>query len=138
MVLLAAVLLSALLIRFKLPAAFLGFGVVSALVAFSLAYRPNVVLVNRFTRYAGKVSYSGYLMHFWVVDVLRERLPQAGFFHSLPALAQYFLFVVAATAGTLIVATITYQFVEKPGRNIGRRIIQRVKSTKVASDALRR
>jgi peptidoglycan/LPS O-acetylase OafA/YrhL len=138
LLLVAAVLLSAILIRFKLPAAFLGFGVVSALVAFSLAYRPNVVLVNRFTRYAGKVSYSGYLMHFFVVDVLREHLSHAGFSQSIPALVRYFIFVGVATAGTLIFATITYQFVEKPGRNIGRRVIQHLKAAPVVEDAIRR
>ena len=134
----AAIFLAAVLIRFKLPTAYIGFGVVSALVAFSLAYRPNIVLVNGLTRYAGKVSYSGYLMHFWVVDVLREHLPSARFFQSIPALGQYFLFVGAATAGTLMVATVTYQFVEKPGRNIGRKVIQRLKVVPAGADAPRR
>ena len=138
LLLVGAGLLSAVLIRFKVPAAYLGFGVVSALVAFSLAYRPNAILVNRFTRYAGKVSYSGYLMHFFVVDELRDFLPRMAFLQSIPALVRYFIFVGVATAGTLLFATITYQFVEKPGRNIGRRVIQHLKARPVGADAMRR
>jgi peptidoglycan/LPS O-acetylase OafA/YrhL len=124
LLLLAAILFSAVLIRFEPPMAFIGFGVVSVLVAFSIAYRPNIVLVNAFTRYAGKVSYSGYLMHFFVLDVLCDLLLRARVFVTSPPIVQYFLTVASVTAGTLVVASLTYQFVEKPGRNIGRRAIQ--------------
>jgi peptidoglycan/LPS O-acetylase OafA/YrhL len=97
-------------------------GTVFAVLAGALALRPSRLFVNAATRYLGDISYSGYLVHFAVLDtaerVLRHFTPLAR--HPLSHLAVLYAGVVA---GTVVVATITHRLVERPGRDAGRRLI---------------
>jgi peptidoglycan/LPS O-acetylase OafA/YrhL len=126
LLLIVAALLSGLLVLFQPPMAFIGYAVVAAVVALSLAFHPNVLLVNRLTRYAGKVSYSGYLIHFAIVETLRDLSVWSRTAQTLPALLQYLVFAIVAMVLTLGISTVTYKLIEEPGRNIGRRIIHRL------------
>jgi peptidoglycan/LPS O-acetylase OafA/YrhL len=95
--------------------------------AMLLAYRPTRLLVNPFTRYIGKVSYSVYLTHFvglhlfmWASHVWYE--PWKG---ARPS----FLLAYPCVLGiATIISTITFRMVEVPGQSLGRRLIARLES----------
>lgn len=93
-------------------------------LALALASYPIRLLVNRVTRYVGELSYSAYLVHFAVLDGCVKLL------NAIPAISHHPLFylvllVLAGAAGTIVVSICTYRFIERPGREIGRRLIAR-------------
>jgi peptidoglycan/LPS O-acetylase OafA/YrhL len=96
----------------------------SALVL-GLAIKPSAIFVNRLTLFAGKISYSIYLLHpptvFFLEPVYR-RIYAAG----LP-LSASFLLCVGLTLGTvMLVASMTYRWVEAPGMRLGKRLLARL------------
>jgi peptidoglycan/LPS O-acetylase OafA/YrhL len=97
-------------------------GSVFAILAAGLALYPTSILVNSGTRYLGSISYSGYLVHFVVLDVaervIRHFSPLARY--PLPYLAVLYAAVVL---GTVLLATATYRLVEVPARRAGRTLI---------------
>jgi peptidoglycan/LPS O-acetylase OafA/YrhL len=97
-------------------------GTAFAIFAAGLALHPSSFLVNGFTRYLGDISYSGYLVHFAVLDVaervLRHFTPLARY--PLPHLAVLYGAVVF---GTILVATVTTRLIERPARGTGRSLI---------------
>lgn len=76
--------------------------------------RHSAVLSNPVTAYLGAISYSVYLIHGQTYDAVRSVVP--------PALA-----VPLAMIATLILASLTYRFVERRGIDLGRDIANRLK-----------
>jgi peptidoglycan/LPS O-acetylase OafA/YrhL len=102
------------------------FPVAFVLLAWSLADRPNALLVNRVTCYLGTVSFSSYLSHFAVLDLITsgfKRLP-ASTLQSIPPSGQLVAVIAGTLAGTLLISTITYRLIEVPGQELGRRLIR--------------
>ena len=109
---------------YPLPKQHVAYGVVFVLLAWSLSLHPFRVLVNPFTRHMGMVSFSGYLTHFFVLDMLSPRLP--GLFGKLAASggnAELGLLVALALIVTLLLSTVTYYLVEIPGQHCGKAFI---------------
>jgi peptidoglycan/LPS O-acetylase OafA/YrhL len=93
------------------------------LLLVGLAKRPVWLLVNRVTCYVGKVSYSAYLTHFGVLFWLnqfmpRELVPVRNLATNVLNFHLKFLVIVLVTVG---VSTITYQLIEKPTLQLGKR-----------------
>lgn len=118
MLLLAAVVLAQL--RLAPPSTF--WGSLFAILAAGLALHPLSFLVNSCTRYLGNISYSGYLVHFVVLDlaerVIRHFTPITR--HPLLHLAALYAAVVF---GTVLLATATNRLIEEPARVLGRSLI---------------
>jgi peptidoglycan/LPS O-acetylase OafA/YrhL len=97
-------------------------GSVLAVLVFVLALHPSRLLVNAFTRYVGEISYSGYLVHFVVLEIADRVL------HHFTTIARFPLvylpvLYVAAVIGTILLATITNRLLESPARAVGRSLI---------------
>jgi peptidoglycan/LPS O-acetylase OafA/YrhL len=91
--------------------------------AWAIALQPVKLLVNRVTRYLGKISFSGYLTHTAVI-LLTMRL----LYHGSPQVAglgNFAILLVASLILTVIFSTVTYQLVEAPGQAIGKWLIAR-------------
>jgi len=87
--------------------------------------KPVSFFVNRLTRFAGKVSYSIYLLHpstiLFLFPVYRW-IYGAGFPLTVSFLACY-----AVTLAVVIsLAAITFRWIEKPGMRLGKRLIERL------------
>lgn len=96
-------------------------------LALSLALNPVPLLVNKFTCYLGKISYSSYLVHFFVIrfiNYLEYRFGVIGYSVSYPG-SYYLARLLVALAFTMAVASITYYAIEVPGIALGKRIINR-------------
>jgi peptidoglycan/LPS O-acetylase OafA/YrhL len=111
----------------RLPIAYFWFSCEFALLALGLSRAPFWVLVNPASRYVGKVSFSAYLVHFLVLDLISQPLNRAceslGIAHAgaLP----YTVLYVCGVLLTVLIASATYQAVELPGQRFGKVLIHR-------------
>lgn len=96
--------------------------------SFSLALVPNKYLVNSFTKGLGKISYSIYLTHWGCVYFLSIMLPQTLLAPSLGITAggKYFLTFLLLLSMSSSLSWVTYKFIEKPGQDWGRRLIDKL------------
>lgn len=82
-------------------------------------------LVNRVTGFYGKISYSVYLSHAITIFLMS---PVFGFIysHTVYVTAAYAISLATALIVITALSYVTYQYIETPGNNIGRRIIRRL------------
>lgn len=110
------------------PVSYFWYSCAFAGLAYALALRPFVVIVNPATRYVGKVSYSAYITHFLVVGeisrALAEPLSRPLFAHH-PA-ATFLGVYGICLLGTVALSSLTHALVEVPGQNAGRWAIRRL------------
>ncbi|RQS10033.1 acyltransferase [Burkholderia sp. Bp8998] len=100
-----------------------------------LAIKAPVILVNRVTRFYGKISYSVYLSHATTI-FLMSKLFTAIYSHFAYVTVAYFLSIATALAAVTLVSSLTYRFVETPGNNLGKaaiRAIQRWRTSNLAT-----
>ncbi|MGY4468378.1 peptidoglycan/LPS O-acetylase OafA/YrhL [Bradyrhizobium sp. LB9.1b] len=90
-----------------LPVGF-GIGVFTYFVA---VYKPRLV-VNPVTRYVGKISFSVYLFHFWMIAYVREHLVPL-WQNANPYFAAACFYISALTL-SCVVASLTYRLFEIP------------------------
>jgi peptidoglycan/LPS O-acetylase OafA/YrhL len=139
LLLLAVYLLAS--VTFSDTALYLGhvlFGIAFLLLAWSLALHPAPWLVNPITQHMGKVSFSAYLSHFAVLDLVERGL--AGHVPSFAALGpdvQFAAFVAVCTALTVAVSTITYRLIEVPGQEFGRSLIRSLEARETLNEQTR-
>lgn len=104
-------------------------GIAAAAVLLALMLRPWRFLVNRFTRFIGKISYSVYLFHFFfcgIVDritVHASRHPDMWYGHLYGTWQGFALTVLAIFGLSVPFCTLTWMYIEEPFIRLGRRII---------------
>lgn len=98
------------------------------LLTFALANRPLKLFVNPLSKHSGKVSYSMYIIHFAVIEFFTARN-----FFGLSSLGNSgtVIAIVIVFAISVLLATITYNYIEKPGIALGTRIITRLEKKAV-------
>ncbi len=106
-----------------------------ALLVLAVLLHPWPALVNRFTILVGKLSFSLYLLHFYVARFVERVLIHLGTRSHLASTAP---FQVAAEylltlAITLPLAALTWTFLEKPGIRLGQRVIRYLEGRATAS-----
>jgi peptidoglycan/LPS O-acetylase OafA/YrhL len=93
----------------------------------ALSIHPWSLLVNSFTRFIGKISYSMYLIHFFILRIIAFLLARTlSRSHSQLIFRQHAGFVVvylALLALSTCVCVLSWKFIEQPGIRLGRRII---------------
>ncbi|HVR86666.1 MAG TPA: acyltransferase [Planctomycetota bacterium] len=111
----------------RVPMAYFLFSCGFVLLGLGLSLRPLSILVNPISRFAGKVSYSAYLTHFFVVEQLTWRISNQGILGQMerhPVLALLLAYLLCL-AGTLAISTLTHYLIEVPGQNLGKGLIRR-------------
>jgi len=106
------------------PRAVFLYGGAFALLALCLYRQPYRWLVNRPLQHIGKISFSGYLTHFFMLQVARKVLAKVHAGDHLNPDLYFVATVVLALAGTVLVSSATYRLVEVPGQALGKRLIQ--------------
>ena len=102
------------------------FAIWFAILTFCLANMQPAILVNRVICRLGQVSFSAYLIHFVVIDVLMRLLVHAPrWITPLSPTGTMFLAVlfVSALAITAVASELTYRFIEKPMIALGHKTI---------------
>lgn len=102
------------------------YGLAFGLITLCLYRQPYRWLVTVPLRHIGKISFSGYLVHFFMLQVARKLLARIHAGDRLSPDLYFVATVVVALAGTVVLATITYHLVEVPGQALGKRLIQRL------------
>lgn len=95
------------------------FALGATLLAWSLVQRPVVVLVNPVLCFLGKISFSIYLAHFAVLDLLAPLFSHAV---QLPGRLQFPTLLAVSLAAVVPISALTYRLVEFPGQQWGRRL----------------
>jgi peptidoglycan/LPS O-acetylase OafA/YrhL len=94
----------------------------------ALAVWPWRLFVNPLTAWIGRLSYSIYLVHPYLRSAVSSTLEWLSLHHSIPVYGSYLgllLTLALFLGGSLLVAAVTYSFVEKPGIRLGKWLIQR-------------
>jgi peptidoglycan/LPS O-acetylase OafA/YrhL len=102
-----------------------------AALVWGLSIVPWRILVNPVTRYLGAVSFSAYLVQFWVLDEIRPWIVSTGTRGTL----RFGLTFAVATVLTIAAASVTYRLVEKPGMALGKRVVERIERSRAPSIA---
>ena len=97
------------------------FGLYFLLLTYSLGQGGFKVLSNKPMRYIGTISYSAYLVHFAVLDLIVHlwQWPKSG-------TASFLLFFICVIAATIVVASTTYHLIEKPLTKVGHKVARRI------------
>jgi peptidoglycan/LPS O-acetylase OafA/YrhL len=93
------------------------------LLALSLHHCPVPLYVNRFTILTGKLSYSIYLIHWLVLELMRPLLRKYLLAQGDGSSLLCFALVLAPSIG---ISLLTHRFIETPGINLGKLIIARI------------
>jgi peptidoglycan/LPS O-acetylase OafA/YrhL len=112
------------------PRAVFAYGAAFALLALCLYRQPYRWLVSVPLQHIGKISFSGYLTHFFMLQVARKLLARLHAGDHLAPDAYFLATVVIALAGTVLLSSLTYRYVEVPGQALGKRVIQAMARTK--------
>lgn len=99
-----------------------------ALFTLGLSIVPAGQLVNPFTKYLGKISYSLYLNHPTIVLLLIPVYRQI-YAVRMPITFQYGACIALTLAVLIVASSITYRLVEAPGMQAGSWLIRRLNSS---------
>jgi len=89
-----------------------------ALISLALSIKPLKLFVNPITAFLGKISYSVYLLHFAVIQLLDWAM-EHGYIMGVTGR----MFFPAVLVLTCIVSYLTFIFIEQPGQSLGRALI---------------
>jgi peptidoglycan/LPS O-acetylase OafA/YrhL len=96
----------------------------------SLSIHPWPILVNSFTRFVGKISYSIYLVHFfviilvsWLLDRVSRMDPYGTSRYIMHRPAGFALVFVLLLGISVPLCMLSWRFIEQPGIRLGRRWI---------------
>jgi peptidoglycan/LPS O-acetylase OafA/YrhL len=104
-------------------------GIIFAFLALTLSIYPIRILVNRIVIQLGKISFSMYLTHFFVLDLF-QKLGINTFFKTGDVSSMlYYLCVIIATAS---LSYILYLTIERKGIFFGKRLIDRLEQKSFA------
>jgi peptidoglycan/LPS O-acetylase OafA/YrhL len=100
-------------------------GFAFSLLLLSLALFPTRLIVNRWTRFYGKISYSLYLVY---PVLLIPLVPTFVYIchSSLPIMISFGICLILSLLVSTPAAMFTYRFVESPGMKYGREVIARI------------
>ena len=116
------VLAAVVLAQLRLGPHSMFWGSLFAILAAGLALYSPSLLVNAYTRYLGTISYSGYLVHFVVLDLAERVIQHFTALTRSPLLHLAALYAVVVF-GTVLLAIVMNRLVEEPARGVGRSLI---------------
>jgi peptidoglycan/LPS O-acetylase OafA/YrhL len=107
------------------------------LLLLGLSFHPAKMFVNPFTRYLGVLSFSAYLVHFAALHGVRSLLSSSPFWPRMPFgdIGRFACLMVATLALTIAISWATHRWIEKPGIELGRRIIHRLEARQTSGPA---
>ncbi len=104
-----------------LPKHFL-FSVDFGIFALSLYFYPSKILVNRIIKWIGKLSFSIYLSHFAILELMRVVFPGGFILGGNHGFVMGFILVLFLSSA---VSAFTYWMIESPGIRFGKHLIQK-------------
>jgi peptidoglycan/LPS O-acetylase OafA/YrhL len=107
------------------------FGIGFMLLAIGLSKGKNKFLINPLLIHIGKISYSMYLVHFAVLHVMQKVMRKLFIIYPIENVyANFTIMYLSVIIITVIISTVTYNRIEIPFQNLGKRLIKKVESRK--------
>jgi len=96
-------------------------------LALALSRHEYKIVVNHFTTYLGKISFSMYLSHFAVLHWLTRfhLIDYLPVHNSSSAVANYIIRLIIVLSASMLISTFLYHFIELPAQKIGYRLIKK-------------
>tara|TARA_R110001583_G_scaffold7158_5_gene35650 strand:+ start:20711 stop:21109 length:399 start_codon:yes stop_codon:yes gene_type:complete len=101
------------------------YGIAFLILALSLHFSANRILVNKATVFIGKLSFSIYLVHFLIIEIFKIVFTKLPFIDLLQNDIKFTFAYLLVILLSCFVSIFTYKVIEKPGINIGKMIINR-------------
>lgn len=111
------------------PSHFL-FGLGFTLLAYGLGVREKHFLVNRFIIFIGKISFSMYLIHFFVLDIINKWFMKQ-WLEILPNSVVLVAVFLSTFLVSILLSYLLYRLIELPGVQVGRKICSNIKEKKL-------
>jgi len=96
------------------------------LLKLSLSINPNRLIVNRFTRFFGTISYSLYLIHPFVVEPLKPVYVYIYGHTFYSTDLSLFLCILPTLLIVTPVSLLAYHLIERPGIRVGKKVIAKL------------
>jgi len=93
-----------------------------ALLVLGLSIFPWPILVNPFTRFVGRISFSVYLLHYYVLHFAQNVANRSALLVHHPLVA-FSVLVLTTTTAIIPLSYLTFRLVEEPGRLLGKLLI---------------
>jgi peptidoglycan/LPS O-acetylase OafA/YrhL len=117
----------------------IAFGVILIGFIVYLACARQSILVNSWIRWLGKISFSCYICHFFVLHELGKRLQGWNFANLEPSLGYMFncgwLLAVSLLVSSSF-AMISYSLIEKPGIRLGNKLVEKLEQNALQAKGL--
>ena len=112
-----------LLLKPELPQ-FLAASAAFVIFILAMSQARRTVFVNRFSSALGKVSFSAYLLHFAVIDLVLDRHQALFHLHETgwKAVAAFVFAIIVVTVVTFLASAATYTVIEKPMMDWAKRL----------------
>lgn len=103
------------------------FSLAFVILGYALSKREFALIVNPFSRFLGKISYSMYLVHFVVLHWLfkYDFLDYISTKTEGGSILNFVIRYIIVLTLSVIISTITYRLIEKPFQRLGKNIIQK-------------
>ncbi|WP_411845359.1 acyltransferase [Roseibacillus persicicus] len=112
------------LVRFQPP--FIGthflYSILFGVIALCLSVFPWAILVNSFTIFLGRISFSCYLIHFLVLKQVALHLPWMAENHGPGRILNFVVMFLLCLFATIPLAALSYRFVEVPAMALGKSV----------------
>lgn len=99
------------------------YGIAFIVFSLSLHYSPQKILVNAVTVFIGRLSFSIYLVHFMVIEIVKSIFSDGFILGGNSGFAFAFLLVLGLST---CISYLTHKIIEIPGINLGKNIIKRL------------
>lgn len=108
-------------------------GIIYGILLLGLSISPLSLLVNRFSRFYGEISYSAYLNHPTLVATL---VPVYSYIYSfrMPTTFQYGLCLLLTLGLLTAISYFTYRLIEQPGMRWGSRVLRQMAARQDRTD----
>lgn len=103
--------------------------IVFVLLILVLNKHPFRALSNKILSSIGECSFSMYLIHFAILNIMVDRMNIRNIIsvtNGATAIIDILLFYLVVGGGAYLIARLTYKFIEVPGQSLGRKLIKRL------------
>lgn len=102
------------------------YGLALVVFFYAIATFPSSFFVNKYSMYLGKISYSVYLSHFFVVEMSYRYIFQILRIIIPNEILYFVLFYTIILIISIIVSTITFNLIEKPFIDLGKKLVVKI------------
>lgn len=96
-------------------------------ITLAMSVKKFFILENKFTKFFGKISYSLYLWHFFVVNLVWFFYKKSNYFYgAIDPITSFVIITLVVFIISTIISYFSYKFIEEKGVNFGKIIINRI------------